>query len=226
MNNLIEIADVTKVYQRGAEEVHALRGVSARIGQGEFIAVVGPSGSGKSTLLQILGCMDHPTSGSVKIMGRETSGLHDRELTALRRQTIGFVFQQFFLLPTLTALENIMLPTIFGGRSRTEQEAQDLLGLVDLKDRAQHRINELSGGQMQRVAIARALIDEPRILLADEPTGNLDSEAAERIFETFQALKSSRVTVIVVTHNMELARMADRILKIKDGRLAALDETR
>lgn len=221
MNNLIEITDVAKIYQRGSEQVHALRGVSARIGQGEFVAVVGPSGSGKSTLLQILGCMDHPTSGSVKIMGRETSGLHDRELTALRRQTIGFVFQQFFLLPTLTALENIMLPTLFGGRNQTEQKAQDLLGLVDLKDRAQHRINELSGGQMQRVAIARALINEPRILLADEPTGNLDSEAAERIFETFHSLKSSQVTVIVVTHNMELARKADRILQIKDGRIVA-----
>ncbi len=222
MNNLIELNAVSKVYPRGAEEVHALREVSLSITAGEFVAVVGPSGSGKSTLLQIIGCMDRPTAGSVRLMGRETNGLHDRELTVLRRETIGFVFQQFFLLPALTSLENVMLPTLFGGRDRTEQKAQELLELVGLKDRARHRINELSGGQMQRTAIARALINEPRILLADEPTGNLDSESAERIFETFRALKSSRVTVIIVTHNMELARKADRILKIKDGRIVPL----
>lgn len=219
MTNPIEISNVTKVYRRGAEEVRALAGVSLQIAQGEFVAIVGPSGSGKTTLLQILGCMDRPTSGSVRIAGRETSGLDDRGMTALRRETIGFIFQQFFLLPSLTAIENVTLPVVFNRSRATETDASGVLALVGLKDRAHHRIGELSGGQMQRVAIARALINQPRILLADEPTGNLDSENGERIFELFGSLKSSRVTVIVVTHNLELARKADRILTIKDGRI-------
>lgn len=217
MTSPIEISNVTKVYRRGAEEVRALDGVSLQIAQGEFVAVVGPSGSGKTTLLQILGCMDRPTSGSVRIAGRETSGLDDRGMTALRRKTIGFIFQRFFLLPSLTAIENVTLPMVFNRSRAPQADADGVLALVGLKDRAQHRIEELSGGQMQRVAIARALINQPRILLADEPTGNLDSENAERIFELFRSLKSSQVTVVVVTHNMELARTADRILRIKDG---------
>lgn len=221
MTDPIDIRDVTKVYRRGAEEVHALRGVSVRIAQGEFVAVVGPSGSGKTTLLQIIGCMDRPTSGSVRVGGKETSGLDDYALTALRRDSIGFVFQQFFLLPSLTAAENVMLPAMFDPRPAVRRGADELLELVDLKDRMQHRIAELSGGQMQRVAIARALVNQPRILLADEPTGNLDSENAERIFELFHALKASGVTVVVVTHNLDLAGKADRILRIKDGRVSA-----
>ncbi len=219
MTDLIDIQDVAKVYRRGAEEVHALRGVSVRIAQGEFVAVVGPSGSGKTTLLQIIGCMDRPTSGSVRIGGAETSGLDDRAMTALRRDAIGFVFQQFFLLPSLTAAENVMLPTVFNPRRAQKRDARELLGLVDLEDRMQHRIAELSGGQMQRVAIARALVNRPQILLADEPTGNLDSENAAHIFRLFQELKASGVTVVVVTHNLDLAEKADRILRIKDGRV-------
>lgn len=219
MTDLIDIRDVAKVYRRGAEEVHALRGVSLRIAQGEFVAVVGPSGSGKTTLLQIIGCMDRPTSGSVHIGGAETSGLDDRAMTALRRDAIGFVFQQFFLLPSLTAAENVMLPTVFNPRRAQKRDARELLGLVDLEDRMQHRIAELSGGQMQRVAIARALVNRPQILLADEPTGNLDSENAAHIFRLFQELKASGVTVVVVTHNLDLAERADRILRIKDGRV-------
>ncbi len=219
MTDLIDIRDVAKVYRRGAEEVHALRGVSVRIAQGEFVAVVGPSGSGKTTLLQIIGCMDRPTSGSVRIGGAETSGLDDRAMTALRRDAIGFVFQQFFLLPSLTAAENVMLPTVFNPRRAQKRDARELLGLVDLEDRMQHRIAELSGGQMQRVAIARALVNRPQILLADEPTGNLDSENAAHIFRLFQELKASGVTVVVVTHNLDLAEKADRILRIKDGRV-------
>lgn len=221
MTDLIDLKDVAKVYRRGAEEVHALRGVSVRIAEGEFVAVVGPSGSGKTTLLQIIGCMDRPTSGSVRVGGAETSGLDDRALTALRRNAIGFVFQQFYLLPSLTAAENIMLPGVFNPRQANQRDAGELLELVDLKDRAQHRMAELSGGQMQRVAIARALVNRPRILLADEPTGNLDSVNAERIFQLFRELKTSGVTVVVVTHNLELAGKADRILHIKDGRIAS-----
>lgn len=221
MTDLIDLKDVAKVYRRGAEEVHALRGVSVRITEGEFVAVVGPSGSGKTTLLQIIGCMDRPTSGSVRVGGAETSGLDDRALTALRRDAIGFVFQQFYLLPSLTAAENIMLPGVFNPRQANQRDPGELLELVDLKDRAQHRMAELSGGQMQRVAIARALVNRPRILLADEPTGNLDSVNAERIFQLFRELKTSGVTVVVVTHNLELAGKADRILHIKDGRIAS-----
>lgn len=216
----VSLEGVTKTYRLGAGEVHALRGVSLSIEEGEFAALLGPSGSGKTTLLQILGCVDSPTAGSVSLGGKSVAGLGDKELTAVRRSTVGFIFQQFYLMPTLTALENVLVPTLFGKRAGSEEEASELLDSVGLGGRAGHRVAQLSGGEMQRVAIARALINKPKLLLADEPTGNLDSENASAVFELFERLNRKGLTVIVVTHNEELAGRAKRIIRIKDGRLA------
>lgn len=222
MNNIIELKEVIKLYQRGNEKIHAVDGINLSIAQGEFVAIVGPSGSGKSTLLNLIGCVDTPTSGAVKINGIETSILKEKELAKIRNTKIGFVFQQFFLLPTLTALENVMLPAVFSRNGQSinkKQRAKELLDLVGLAVRADHLPSQLSGGEMQRVAIARALINDPKILLADEPTGNLDSTNAESVYVILDKLHQDGLTVITVTHNLELANKSQKIFRLKDGKL-------
>ena len=215
---LIRAEGLTKTYQRGTERVHALDSVSFTIAAGEFVAIVGPSGAGKTTLLHLLGCMDTPTSGVLTLSGASTTGMRDRDLTRLRRQQVGFVFQHFGLLPTLTVAENVALPTLFA-RRRAADQTHELLERVGLAHRRNHRPHELSGGEMQRVAIARALINSPRMLLADEPTGNLDSAGGEAILSLFQQLNREGLTVLVVTHNTVLAAAAPRVLTLRDGRL-------
>ena len=210
---------LTKIYQRGREEVRALDAVSFTIARGEFTAITGPSGAGKSTLLNLLGCMDAPTSGTLHLDGREVQGLKERARTELRRSTVGFVFQHFGLLPTLTVAENVVLPALFARRS-SARRAEMLLEKVGLLHRRTHRPHELSGGEMQRVAIARALINEPRLLLADEPTGNLDSATGDSIIALFQQLNAEGLTVLVVTHNAVMTAAARRQLALRDGRLA------
>ncbi|MEM5799952.1 MAG: ABC transporter ATP-binding protein [Candidatus Aenigmatarchaeota archaeon] len=221
MSKIIELKDVTKVYQRGSEKVHAIDGVSLAIKEGEFLAITGPSGSGKTTLLNLIGCVDRPTSGSIKIGEIETVNLKDEELTEIRSTRIGFVFQQFFLLPTLTVLENVELPTIFAKKSKKvlQSRARELLKLVGLEKRENHFPSDISGGEMQRVAIARALINSPKILLADEPTGNLDSQNAQVVIEIFKKLNSEGITVILVTHNIDLANLASNRIILKDGKI-------
>lgn len=218
MTSAIELERIWKTYRRGAEEVHALDGLSLAIQPGEFVAIVGPSGSGKSTSLHLMGCMDRPTEGSIRIQGEAVEGAEEDQLVRLRQRRIGFVFQQFFLMPTLTALENVELPTLFSGGGG---DGRELLALVGLSGRENHLPKELSGGEMQRVAIARALVNGPQILLADEPTGNLDSANAEGIFGLFRHLSQEQgLTVVVITHNEELAARADRVIHLKDGRVA------
>lgn len=202
--------------------VTALNDITFSIPGGEFVSIVGPSGAGKSTLLHMIGCVDTPTSGLTMIDNLETSKLNEKELAEIRNRKLGFVFQQFFLLPTLTALENVLLPSIFspnGSAKEKQQRARQLLDLVDLSGRASHLPSQLSGGEMQRVAIARALINDPKILLADEPTGNLDSKNAETVFTIFQKLHQAGLTVIVVTHNAELANKTERLFHLKDGKI-------
>lgn len=215
--NSVSLEGVTKTYRLGSGEVNALRGITLSIEEGDFVAMVGPSGSGKTSLLHIMGCVDKPTAGTIVLSGKPVVGLKDTELTAIRRSMVGFVFQQFYLIPTLTALENVLVPTIFAQGNHKEGFARELLESVGLKDRAHHRITELSGGEMQRVAIARALVNNPKLLLADEPTGNLDSENARAIFELFETLNRKGLTIVVVTHNAEIAARAKRIIKLKDG---------
>ena len=217
---LVEAVGLTKIYRRGTETVHALDGVSFTLRQGEFAAIVGPSGAGKSTLLHLLGCMDIPSSGTLTLAGQSTVGLSDSALTRLRREEVGFVFQHFGLLPTLTVLENVMLPTLFS-RREARKRAFELLERVGLSHRSGHRPHELSGGEMQRTAIARALINSPRLLMADEPTGNLDSASGEAILALFQQLNQDGLTVVVVTHNEALAEAAPRKLTLRDGKLVA-----
>lgn len=219
MNDLIELEGVTKTYRRGPEEIHAIDGVDLGIASGEFVAVVGPSGSGKTTLLNLIGCIDLPSEGSVVVAGIEAASLRDAELARVRASTFGFVFQQFFLIPTLSAIENIMLPGRFAvvKKHDLEKRAQELLQLVGMSDRAGHLPGELSGGEMQRVAIARALINGPSVLLADEPTGNLDSRNAEEVMALFEQLNGEGLTIVVVTHNDGLAEKSTRMLHLKDG---------
>jgi putative ABC transport system ATP-binding protein len=218
---LIEARELTKVYRRGAEVVRAVDGVSFTVARGEFVAIVGPSGAGKTTLLQMAGAMDTPTSGTLLLAGRDVSGLGDGDLTRLRREHIGFVFQHFGLLPTLTVEENVALPALFS-RRKVGARVRELLEQVGLAHRRGHRATELSGGEMQRVAIARALIHSPDLLLADEPTGNLDSLTSEAILNLLRRLRQEGgLTVVVVTHNEALARAADRRIALRDGRIAA-----
>lgn len=217
MNNIIELTSVTKHYRRGSETITAVNNISLAIAPGEFVAIVGPSGSGKTTLMNLIGCVDKPDTGTLLVDTQETSRLNDHDLTAIRARKIGFVFQQFFLLPTLTALENVQLPALFLRNGDKQQRAPELLERVHLGDRARHLPSQLSGGEMQRVAIARALVNEPRILLADEPTGNLDSHNAEAILEIFRELNAAGLTVLMVTHNPELASRAQRGIRLKDG---------
>ena len=223
MSNVIELSEVTKTYRRGSETIAAVDGVSLSIAPGEFVAVVGPSGSGKTTLLNLIGCIDKPDRGGVRVDGMETEGLSERALTKIRGEKIGFIFQQFFLLPTLTVTENVELPAVFVGRRNGAARTRELLEQVGLSPRAGHHPSQLSGGEMQRVAIARALMNSPKVLIADEPTGNLDSRNAESILTVFRELNRSGLTVVMVTHNAELAGAAGRIVSMKDGRVVSND---
>jgi ABC-type lipoprotein export system ATPase subunit len=214
---MIEIKDITKLYIRGSEKVNALKGISLIIQQGEFISVTGQSGSGKTTLLHIIGCLDKPTSGIVKIDGVEIENMKETDLVKIRRQKIGFVFQQFYLIQGLSVYENVTLPLLFNRQSKKKSDVVSLLELVGLKERIHHNPNQLSGGEMQRVAIARAMVNNPEVILADEPTGNLDTENSEKLFELLKSLHRRGLTVVMVTHNPELAMRAERIIRIKDG---------
>ena len=215
---VVAAADLVKTYHRGADEIKAVDHVTFHIDPGEFVAIVGPSGAGKSTLLQMIGCMDTPTGGSLRLNGREISNLSDGDLTKLRRDEIGFVFQHFGLLPTMTVEENVAMPGMF---SRRQQKARvaELLDRVGLSHRRTHRPTELSGGEMQRTAIARALVNSPRLLLADEPTGNLDSVTSESIIDLLRTLNGDGLTIVVVTHNDALAQTAARRIDFRDGKI-------
>ena len=217
-DTVIEAVDLTKIYRRGTEEVRAVDSVSFQIRSGEFVAIVGQSGAGKTTLLQLLGAMDTPTTGRIQLAGAELSRLSDSALTRLRREHIGFVFQHFGLLPTLSVAENVALPALLGRRDM-RRRVDTLLDRVGLAHRRHHRPAQLSGGEMQRTAIARALINSPRLLLADEPTGNLDSVTGAGIAALFQSLQHGGLTVVVVTHNETLARAAHRRLLLRDGKI-------
>ncbi len=215
---MIEISDLSKVYRMGEHEVHALRGVSLSIEPGDFVAIMGPSGSGKSTLMQILGLLDTPSGGSYKIEGREASGLNDDELAVLRRETVGFIFQQFHLLARMSAYENVKLPLFYSGKTGEDADRPlKLLERVGLGTRLDHRPNEMSGGQQQRVAIARALVNNPSIVFADEPTGNLDSTSEKEIMAILRELNSQGITVVLVTHEEDIGRQAKRLIRMRDG---------
>jgi putative ABC transport system ATP-binding protein len=216
---VIEIKNVTKVYQMGEVEVHALRGVSLQIKDGEFLTIMGPSGSGKSTLMNLLGCLDSPTEGTYTLHDRDVSRLTDTQLAHIRNQEIGFVFQQFNLLPRTSALRQVELPLIYGGVSPRERnrQARTALEAVGLGDRMGHKPDELSGGQQQRVAVARALVTQPSIIMADEPTGNLDTRSGEEVLAIFQRLNEQGITVIFVTHDPEIAEYSRRTILIRDG---------
>ena len=220
---VVEANDITKVYQMGEIEVHALRGLSVNIAPGEIVSIMGPSGSGKSTLMNILGCLDRPTSGEYSLNGESVATLNDDQLAEIRNRGVGFVFQSFNLLPRATALANVELPmryAVLNGRNR-KQVAKEALEAVGLGDRIRHRPNELSGGQMQRVAIARALVNNPAIIMADEPTGNLDSQSGEEIMTLLKNLNRDRgTTLIIVTHDPEIAELTNRVISIRDGRIA------
>jgi len=213
---VISAAGLTKTYQRGREQVRALHDLSFEINRGEFVAIVGPSGAGKTTLLNLIGCMDGPTSGRLELFGKPIENLTEQQRTRLRRDQIGFVFQHFGLLPTLSVAENIALPAFFAGR-RVDDRVNELLAKVGLQHRRDHRPGELSGGEMQRTAIARALINQPSLLLADEPTGNLDTSTGESILGVFEQLNREGLTVVVVTHNHSLASAARRRIVLQDG---------
>jgi len=218
---LIDIRDITKVYEMGEERVQALAGCSLGVERGEYVAIMGPSGSGKSTLMNLIGCLDTPTAGSYILNGKEVARMTDDELAAIRNQEIGFVFQTFNLLPRTSALQQVELPLVYGGLSRKDRHARALKALqaVGLSDRMNHTPNEMSGGQRQRVAIARALINDPSILLADEPTGNLDSQTGAEIMALFDQLNGRGNTIVLVTHEEDIAAHARRIVRLKDGKI-------
>ena len=222
MDALINLKDIVKTYQVGTVEVHALRGVDLQIQRNEYISIMGPSGSGKSTLMNIIGCLDSPTSGRYELEGTPVHEMDDNQLAEIRNRKIGFVFQTFNLLPRASALHNVELPLIYSGVSASKRKviAEEALDKVGLSDRKNHRPNELSGGQRQRVAIARALVNNPSLILADEPTGNLDSKTGEEIMKVFGKLNEAGNTIIVVTHEKYIADQASRIVRILDGNIA------
>lgn len=218
---LIETRDLWKTYVMGSEEIHALSGVSVQIERGEYVAIMGPSGSGKSTLMNLIGCLDTPSKGTYLLNGKEVSTMNDDELARIRNEEIGFVFQTFNLLPRASALHNVELPLVYAGVSAKvrEERAKKALELVELQSRMSHRPNELSGGQRQRVAIARALVNNPSILLADEPTGNLDSKTGTEIMQLFARLHEQGNTIVLVTHEADVAAHARRAIHIRDGKV-------
>ena len=220
---LIELHDIAKIYEVGTQQVHALRDIDLSVKENEYLAIMGPSGSGKSTLMNIVGCLDTPSEGSYRLKDTEVATLDDDELAEIRSAEIGFVFQTFNLLPRMTAFQNVELPLIYGRSPRSERAERvwETIEAVGLKERAHHRPNELSGGQRQRVAIARALINRPSIILADEPTGNLDSSTGEEIMQIFRDLNNAGNTIILVTHEQYIAEHAARIVKLLDGRIAS-----
>ena len=223
MGQLITLSDVEKRYDMGQEQVRALDGVSLSVDKGEYIAVMGPSGSGKSTLMNIVGCLDTPSAGSYVLNQREIARMDDDELAAIRNREIGFIFQTFNLLPRTDALQNVELPLVYSGLARRERRAmaEKALERVGLSDRQHHRPNELSGGQRQRVAIARALVNQPSLVLADEPTGNLDSKTGVEIMEILDGIHAGGDTIILVTHEEELARRAARVVRLRDGEIVS-----
>jgi putative ABC transport system ATP-binding protein len=218
---LIETVDLWKTYVMGAEEIHALRGISTELERGEYVAIMGPSGSGKSTLMNLIGCLDTPTRGSYMLNGKQVSQMNDNELARIRNEEIGFVFQTFNLLPRATALHNVELPLVYAGvpAKTRDERARAALERVELASRMTHRPNELSGGQRQRVAIARALVNNPSILLADEPTGNLDSKTGLEIMGLFERLHHAGNTIILVTHEADVAAFAHRTIYLRDGQI-------
>ncbi len=216
---MIDMRKITKVYSTGKIELEALRGIDLVVGETEFVSIMGPSGSGKSTLMNLMGCLDTPTSGEYLLEGQKVENLSPNELAEIRNKKVGFVFQNFNLLPYATAFENVEVPLIFGGvpSKKRRKRALELLERVGLKDWADHKPTELSGGEMQRVAIARALVNQPRLILADEPTGNLDSASGGEIIKLFEELGKQGHTIIVITHDTEISRRTQRIIKLKDG---------
>jgi putative ABC transport system ATP-binding protein len=225
MENLIELQNLEKEYDLGLVKLHVLRGINLKIKKSEIVAIMGPSGSGKSTMLHMLGCLDRPTKGKVIIDGVDVSKLNENELAKIRREKIGFIFQFFYLIPSLTALKNVELPMTFLGNIKDkEKKAKELLKMVGLEERMYHRPNQISGGESQRVAIARALANDPQIILADEPTGNLDSKSGKEVMEILTKLNKERgVTLILVTHDPLIARHAERIINLKDGMIVKGD---
>jgi putative ABC transport system ATP-binding protein len=219
--DVIAMAGITKVYDTGKVRVEALKGVDLRVGNGEFVAIVGPSGSGKSTLMNLVGCLDTPSDGTYLLRGKEVAGLDKNDLARIRNERVGFVFQNFNLLPQITAFENVEMPLMFGGVARKERKDRvtALLEKVGLADRMEHRPTELSGGQMQRVAVARALVNRPTMVLADEPTGNLDSLMARQVLDLLEQINGMGATIVMVTHDPELARRAHRNVQVIDGQI-------
>ena len=216
---IIEIKEITRNFSLGSEVVYVLKGIDLSITQGDYVALMGPSGSGKSTLMNLLGCLDTPTSGSYILNGKDVSQMRDDELAGIRNKEIGFVFQTFNLLPRTTALDNVALPMVYAGYSKSErhERAREVLEQVGLGDRMDHHPNQLSGGQRQRVAVARALVNKPSIILADEPTGNLDTKTSVEIMQLFDAIHANGNTVILVTHEEDIAAHAHRIIRLRDG---------
>lgn len=228
MSSVVEMTNVAKTFGEGSSIVRALDGVDVTIDEGEFVAIVGPSGSGKSTMMNLIGCLDRPTSGKVKIAGKDLTKLNDRKLTELRNFAIGFVFQSFFLLPKTDALDNVATPLFYRGIAAREarKKAMEMLTKLGMQDRSTHQSTELSGGQQQRVAIARALVTEPSLILADEPTGALDSNTGKQVMDLFQELNREGKTIVLITHDLDIAQKAKRRITLKDGKVISDDRVK